>query len=277
MSIVESELTENQAYRNSLRSQLSMMREPKKKPREIHYELVPQRNRGTRKVSTCKILFASVIGIIIIALIAFFLLLLFTIYLRPNAPPSYIPGKDVPDGKVPTRRPLVRAKKSLQIFVVYHHDNLERATDVESYLNASLLRGGERSLELSVQKLSSSNLTQSTLEVEIHNRTLLKTGSVIVFVSELMTPSAARIEEMIKTDHRTCSKLDIARCVEICSVTTEPYLPVPSWAPPPISFDAISIEVSNLIEVSQDSAIYRQLSRNQFSLTRRRRGCAVYS
>ncbi|XP_003739742.1 uncharacterized protein LOC100905711 [Galendromus occidentalis] len=253
-----------------------MMKERQREPREIHYELVPRRER--QNVSACKLLFASIVGIVIIALIAFLLLLLFSIYIRPTPPPSYIPGKDInPIGiRPPTRRPVPRGKKSLQLFVVYHQDNLERARDVEAYLNNSLGSVFGKNFDFSIGKLSSPNLNQANLQITVPERTLLRSGSLVVFVSELMAPGAAQIEEMIKGDHRTCTKLDVARCVEICSVTTGSTTPS-FLSPANITFDGVSIDIPNLVDVVQDSVIYRQLSADRFSLARRSRGCVVYA
>ena len=265
-----------------------MKEQYRREPREIHYELVPRCKHGRKKISTCKLLFATVVGVFIIALIAFFLLLLFAIYLRPTPPPSHIPGKDLPPTtvKAPTekrggsgRTATARGRRGIQVFVIFRRENLMRAEEVRSQLAALLFQGGDEKhhVEVSVLTLSSENSSNVTLKVAIHERTLIKAGFVAIFVSELMTPIAAQIEKMIEEDQRTCTKLDVARCVEICSVATDRNALMTGLTPAEVLYDSLSVEIPNLVEVAQDSPVYRQLTSDLFSLTRRSRACIVDS
>lgn len=247
-------------------------------PREIHYELVPNRYRGDREeLSFCKLLLAAVIGVVIIAIIIIFMFMMFSTYIRPVDPPRYIIGDNIETiySKTENRRPPPIGTY-LEVIVVYHPDNGLRAEEVQTYFNATFEKIFDHEYsEISISKMSGSNDLQSTHGVEtliVSNDRNFRPGSTAVFVSALMPPSAEQLIALLAQEHTRCEPFDKPRCVEMCSVQLRAHS-TGSFAAPRISYRHVVTEVRSLVDVAQLSVIFKQVNSDFFSLTRRAKVC----
>ncbi|OQR73604.1 hypothetical protein BIW11_09632 [Tropilaelaps mercedesae] len=108
-----------------------------RKPREIHYELAPRTQH--RPVSVYRIVFALIVGILILAAILVALYVVWYVYLRPHPPVvNYRRGEAIPETPVRTARPVMQHRKRLEVIVAYSDNNTDRAGDVAIYLNKTL-------------------------------------------------------------------------------------------------------------------------------------------
>lgn len=110
-----------------------------------------------------------------------------------------------------------------------------------------------------------------TLRVQLGHT--IRMDSTVVVVSEIFAPTGPQIWELVRGDHRHCSMLNLERCIELCTIPLRPD-DVPNVTPAVTDYEILDVRIPDLVDYAENSVIFRQTDKQQFTLARLKKICS---